>query len=220
MKLRTLNHFEDAVDGETAWRRRELTTLLFSVRDARHSKQQVSLRSGLSMLYAHWEGWIKVVAELFVEYVNQQGLKHSELAAPFLGIALKKKISETEKANAASVHTNLADFMISGGFEAKAKLNSNVIRTESNLSSKVLLDITTRIGISFTPYELLSTLIDERLVGARNSIAHGEYLDLDEEKYEELHQKVLQMLNTFTTDVRESARTQRYRVTSTTLTRR
>lgn len=163
------------------------------------------------MLYAHWEGWIKAIGELYVQYVDQQGLKHSELAAPFLGIALKKKLLEAGDASTARVHTEFAEFMIAGGLDRKASLNASAIRTESNLSSTVLLDITTRLGVPFGPYELLSALIDERLVGARNSIAHGEYLEIDEDKYEELHKKVLQMLNQFTTDVLANAGAKRYR---------
>lgn len=210
MKLRTLASFEDAVYRETAWRRRELTTLLFNVRDSRSSKQQVVLRGGLAMLYAHWEGWIKALGELYIQYVDQQGLKHSELAAPFLGIALKKRLIEAAGANVARVHTEFAEFMIAGGLETRARLNSSAIRTESNLSSKVLLDITTRLGVPFSPYELLSTLIDERLVAARNSVAHGEYLELDEDKYQELHEKVLEMLNRFTNDILAGAAARLY----------
>ena len=72
-------------------------------------------------------------------------------------------------------------------------------------------DITARLGVPFAPYELMSTLIDERLVAARNSIAHGEYMELDEDKYEELHVKVVQMLNRFTQDVLSGAQKRDYR---------
>jgi hypothetical protein len=210
VKLRSLTEFEDAVDRETAWRKRELTTLLFNVRDARQSKIQVALRGGLAMLYAHWEGWIKAIGEMYVSFVDQQGLKQSQMAAPILGIALKGRIAEVEAANAASLHTEFAEFVLSGGLETKAKLSPKVIQTESNLSSRVLLDITTRLGVPFAPYELLAALIDERLVGARNSIAHGEYLELDEARYEDLHSKVTQMLDAFTTDVLVAARSRSY----------
>ena len=206
MKLRTLSHFEDAVAKETAWRRLELTTLLFNVRDSRRSKMQVSLRAGVAMLYAHWEGWIKAVGELYVEYVDQQRLKFSQMSAPFLGNALKRRLSEVDQANAAVVHTEFADFLLSGGLDTRAKLSANAVRTEANLSSRVLLDITTKLGLSYKPYELLATLIDERLVGARNSIAHGEYLEIDASQYEELHTKVVQMLNAYTQDVLGAAR--------------
>lgn len=210
MKLRTLSEFEDAVARETAWRRRELTTLRFNVRDARTSKQQVSLRAGLAMLYAHWEGWIKAIGQIYVEYVNQQGLTYSAMSPPFLGNALKTQLAGVEEANAAAVHTQFAEFVLTGGLEKKARLSSKLVRTESNLSSKVLQDITARLGIPFYPYELLAPLIDERLVGARNTIAHGEFLELDEDQYEELHDKVLQMLNKFTTDVLVAARTRAF----------
>jgi hypothetical protein len=211
VRLRTLQQLDDAVDRETAWRKRELTTLLFNVREARASKQQVSLRAGVAMLYAHWEGWIKAVGRLYVEFVDQQGLRHEELAPPFLGNALKTRLSGVAEANAAWVHTDFAAFLTDGGLGTKANLSTLLVRTESNLSSAVLRDITIRLGVPFDPYELLVVLIDERLVAIRNAVAHGEYLDMDEEQFEDLYQKVLTMLNRFTNDVRTNAAARRYR---------
>lgn len=214
MKLRSLSAFEDAVDAETAWRRRELTTILFNVRESRGSKVQVSLRAGIALLYGHWEGWIKAVGELYVSYVDQQNLKYEDMSAAFLGSALKTRLIAVEAANASSVHVEFASFLQSGGLREKARVTTGLVRTESNLSSKVLGDIVTRLGLSGEPYDLLAPLIDERLVAARNKVAHGEYLEVDAVQYEELHAKVLGMLRTFTTDVRNAAATRAYRTIS------
>ncbi len=196
--------------AETAWRKRELTDLVFNVRDARGSKIQTSLRSGLAMLYAHWEGWIKAVARLYVDYVGQQKPLLGELGAPFLGNALRVELDRVGHANTARVHTDFASMLVGDWTARRATVNVEFIRAESNLTSKVLRDITTRIGIDYAPYELLEALIDERLVAQRNSVAHGEYLAVDIASYEDLHQKVLQMLSTFTQDVLRAARSRAY----------
>lgn len=212
MRTRTVTEFEDAVDAETAWRKRELTTILFNVRQSRDSKVQVSLRAGIALLYAHWEGWIKAVGQLYLAHVDQQGLRYSELSAEFLAGSLKSRVNDVIEANAQTVHLQFATFLQEGGLEEKARFGSGLIRTEANLSSKVLRDIAGRLGVSYSAYELLATLIDERLVGARNKIAHGEFLEVDAARYEELHQKVVEMLATFTADVRNAAATRAYTI--------
>ncbi len=58
-------------------------------------------------------------------------------------------------------------------------LDGESIRTESNLSSKVLKEILWCLGIEDTPFILKAQLIDEKLAGKRNHIAHGEFLDVD-----------------------------------------
>lgn len=210
MKLRSLTELEDCVDAETAWRKRELTDLVFNVRGARDSKMQTSLRAGLALLYAHWEGWIKAVARLYVDYVGQQKPKLGDLSAPFLGNALRVELDRVGHANSAKVHTDFASLFVSDWAACRAVVNLEFIRSEGNLTSKVLRDITTRIGIDYAPYALLETLIDERLVHQRNCVAHGDFLSVDVAAYEDLHQKVLQMLNDFTQDVLAAARSRAY----------
>lgn len=214
MKLRTLGHLEDAVADETAWRRRELTTLRFDVEKSRASTQQSSLRAGVTLLYAHWEGWIKAVAKLYVDYVGQQRLNFCDLEKSFLGIALRVQMATVQDARSARVHNDFAAFVMDGSLNGRATINSSFIRTDSNLSSSVLRDIVERIGLTYAPYELLEALIDKRLVHARNTIAHGEFIELDIDGYKELQSKVVEMLNDFTKQVLQAANSEAYKRTA------
>jgi hypothetical protein len=212
VKLRSLVEFEDAVDAETAWRKRELTTLLFQARAARGSLRATALRAGVALLYAHWEGWIKAVGTYYIDHVVQQKLSYDDLSPPFFAIALKAKISAAGEANAAHVHVALAEFLRTE-INTRAKMSSaGVIRTQANLSSAVLKDITTRLGIPFKPYELHTHVIDQSLLDRRNTIAHGEYLDIDLPDFEQLHSQVTSMLTDYTTAVTNAAALKAFKV--------
>jgi hypothetical protein len=168
------------------------------------------VRAGVALLYAHWEGWIKNVASYYVEYVHNKNVCYAELAPPLLSIALQARLRELIESDAAASHVGFAHFVQTQmGTRAALKAES-AIRTESNLSSRVLKDIVSRIGISYTPYELYENLIDESLVRTRNRVAHGEYEVPTVEDFRELQARVVAMLNAFTVDVRNAAATGAY----------
>jgi hypothetical protein len=48
-------------------------------------------------------------------------------------------------------------------------------------------------------------LIDTKLLQKRNMIAHGEYLDTDVESYQELHEKIISMMNQFRDQIENNA---------------
>ena len=57
MPVRDQTELMNRLDRELAWRKRELTTLAFAVADA---NPVTALRAGICLLYAHWEGFIKL----------------------------------------------------------------------------------------------------------------------------------------------------------------
>lgn len=66
------------------------------------------------------------------------------------------------------------------------------------------------LGLDYSPYATKEKIIDERLLGLRNNIAHGKYLTIDLRDYLELHSEVITMLNTFRNQIDNSANTQSY----------
>ncbi|MFI2563546.1 MAE_28990/MAE_18760 family HEPN-like nuclease [Paenarthrobacter sp. NPDC018779] len=206
-KIRTIEALEDAISEETAWRKHELTTARKLVQQSTGSTQTANLRSGVLLLYAHWEGWVKNVAQLYIRYVNTQHPTYSELSAAFLGNALKTKISSMEQASTPAVHNEFAKFIIEG-FEGKARLSEDLVQTQSNLSSKVLSDVIGRLGLPLrSEYSTRSKMIDEELVNRRNTIAHGQFMELRADDFLILHENVLSLLQLFTDDIKNAAST-------------
>lgn len=210
VKIRSVEALDQEIDSAIAWRKQELTTALQITQQSRGPARKANLRSSLLLLYAHWEGWIKEVARLYVRYVNTLSLPHLSLSDPFLGHALKVKLGAVGGTSAPLMHAEFATF-IRNDLSTGASFSESLVRTESNLSSTVLFDIVDRLGLERRPqYSLRANMIDVELVKRRNTIAHGEYLSLSLDEFKVLRQDVLGLLELFTDDVRNAASTGRH----------
>lgn len=207
MRLRSLTELEQAVDRETAWRKRELVTILFQ---AQSGKTSATLRAGVALLYAHWEGWIKNIATIYIEFVAQQRLTYEELSTPFLAVALKRKMTELGEAAKAAPHIDFAVFLRSELSSAAGLSAKGAVVTEANLNSVLLHDIIQRLGLDYKPYELKAKLIDQGLLYRRNNIAHGQYLEVDLKEFEMLHTEITGLLQQFTTEALNHAALKSY----------
>jgi hypothetical protein len=91
--------------------------------------------------------------------------------------------------------------------------SSDSIKTRSNLSSEVLKDIASTVGVKFSLFETKATLIDEKLVNKRNHVAHGQFLDFDASGFEDLLDGVTAMMETWRNEIQNACITKRYRFT-------
>jgi MAE_28990/MAE_18760-like HEPN len=64
MKIRTLEDLNQRLVDDLIWRKSEIADLkgLIETRSFTASKHNTLLRSGVTILYAHWEGYIKTAA--------------------------------------------------------------------------------------------------------------------------------------------------------------
>ena len=79
MKIKNLTDLGEKIDNELAWRKKELTSIKVDVESSQikeKSEQSRAIRSGIAMLYAHWEGAIKSIAEFYLIYVSGLNLKY------------------------------------------------------------------------------------------------------------------------------------------------
>lgn len=209
-KIHTVEALDREIDAEISWRKHELTTTLHLAQQSSGTDQRANLRAGVVLLYAHWEGWIKTVSQLYIRYVNTKSIPYDSLSEAFLGNALKTRMSAIEEATTPLAHNQFANFMRTG-LSKGATLSEGLVRTESNLSSTVFFDILARLGLERRAlYSMRANRIDTDLVHKRNTIAHGQYLDLTMSDFRSLRIDVLEILELFTDDVRNAASTGGY----------
>ncbi|MEV0110347.1 MAE_28990/MAE_18760 family HEPN-like nuclease [Nocardia sp. NPDC050799] len=206
-KIHSVEVLDDAISAEIAWRKQELTTALQIIRQSSGNARKANIRSGVLILYAHWEGWVKGVAQLYIRYVNTQRYSYDKLSEAFLGNALKTRMNAIGEASVPLVHNEFALF-IRTGLTGRASLSESLVRTESNLSSSIFLDIIHRLGLERrAQYLLRAQMIDQELVHRRNTIAHGQYLELGLDEFQVLRTSTMELLEIFTDDVRNAAST-------------
>jgi MAE_28990/MAE_18760-like HEPN len=99
MKVRSVEQLDDLLAEDLAWRKRELTTLEFAIRRARTHEMAPLTRSGIALLYAHWEGYIKGSATLYLAFVASKRLRLEELSSHILAVALRSKLRTLEGAS-------------------------------------------------------------------------------------------------------------------------
>ncbi|MBU1170502.1 MAG: hypothetical protein KKD44_13145 [Proteobacteria bacterium] len=200
MKIRSSEDLTDRLAQDLIWRKRELSDLKYLITSA-YSHRRVSVlgRSGIALLYAHWEGYIKKSSEFYLEFIRMQRLKNKDLANNFLAIAVNQQFHKVTNTSKYSSYINIVDFF-------KTKLNDRsifshktVIDTESNLTSKVFKEIISTLGFDYSYYEPLEKLIDSKILGRRNKIAHGETQPIDVSEYLLLHDRIIEMLENYRT---------------------
>lgn len=206
MKIRTTEQLSDKLSDSLAWRKKELSEVksLVETKSFSDPKHKALVRSGICLLYAHWEGFVKSAANSYLEFVIMQRLCYKDLSNNFLALAMKEKLKEAKETNKPSLYIPVCDFFLDE-LDQRCSLPKDAISTDSNLSSGIFQEITHILGVDFSLYSTKSVLIDTKLLKARNEIAHGEYSVSDREEYIELHREVIIMLDSFRNQIENAA---------------
>jgi hypothetical protein len=209
-KIRSVNQLQTILDKEFSWRLKEIANLRGAVRQQRSLSEKTLVRAGVTLLYAHWEGFVRAAAQAYLDFVNTQGHRYEELTNCFVALGVKKRLGELVETKKSAMHIAAIDF-IRAAMGARAELSSkSAIDTRSNLNSAVFENIATTIGLDTAAYKSRFHLINESLLARRNRIAHGEYLDLDVEGWRTLADEVIFLMRQLKDDIENSASLSRF----------
>lgn len=207
MSIRTIDDLSDKLARELAWRKRELSDLKYYIglTPTDSTRRKVLGRCGVAILYAHWEGFVKLAGRYFLEFVAMQRLRNEELHPNLLTLSMRKRVNISPNTRKSSEFGKITNFFLSQMPGRAAIPYKTAIDAGSNLSSAVLREITWCLGLDYTPYETREKFIDSRLLGRRNHIAHGETMDVDPGEYDEMRAGVIEMMTNLKTQIENSA---------------
>lgn len=212
MKLRTASAAQDRIDAEFAWRLKEIADLKLQARAAVGDRRKTLIRSGVPLLYAHWEGFVKASSQYFINYVSHQSVKYGELAPCFVVRSLREHISNLSGTGSYAQTVAGVSHLLSSLNQPSELSSNSPVQTFSNLNSDRFIELTCSIGIDITPYSAKWNLIDVSLLKRRNMIAHGEYLDIDAEDFGDLSDEVIGLLRQFKNDLENAITLKKYLV--------
>jgi len=216
MSIRTKENLFDKISEDLVWRKKEISQLKGFVSSESTPEYRVKMlcRSGTALLYAHWEGFVKKSGGYYLEYVALQRLSISELNSNFVTLMLKGKIDSCSTSKKYSVFGQITDLLLHQP-STQAKIPyKNGVKTESNLSSTVLKEITWCLGIEYGLFEPKEKLINQKLLGRRNHIAHGEELPVNREDFLDLADEVLGLMILFKNLLENATMTENYKKTT------
>ncbi len=213
MKLRTELQLQEFLDGDLGWRIKEIDYTETAIRRATGSAQVALTRSGVALLYAHWEGFVKCSSEAFLNFVLSKNLKYKQLRPCFIAHGIAHQLELLSSSKRHDKRSEAITFIVKQ-LELPAKYSwQSIVRTEGNLNGDAFKNITAAIGLDSTKYETRFKWIDVELVARRNRIAHGERLEVAPSLFPTLSHETLKLLRWFKTDIENGAATKMYLTT-------
>lgn len=211
MSIRTVEQLSDAMSAEIIWRKRELTALRLMIEgNLTMDRRSALVRGAVALLYAHWEGFIKTAGRAYLEFVHFQRLTYRQIAPNFVALGAAGRLHKASTTTKIGAYLDVVDFFFESLGERCTLPYRDGVSTKSNLSSGVLREIVETLGLEYAEFQTKEKLLDEMLLKQRNTIAHGEYLMTTIEAYMDLHAQVLQMMETFRTQVDNAAALKRF----------
>lgn len=211
MKVKSLEALVDKLDADLAWRRAELSAFQRATVDTKGAGKTALLRSSVALLYAHWEGFVKEAVYLYLCFLAGRKLSTQQLRPEIVGLVVRSKLTAAVEAKSSAVHTEVVrSLRETSSQRAAIPTSKDAVRTESNLSYKVLSSIVGSIGLSIDPFEKHQDLIDTELVATRNRIVHGEHQTIAQTEWNELYGTVLDLMGQMKDQIQNAAVEQSY----------
>lgn len=218
MSLRTVEGFEQKIARELAWRKQEISGLRLSVQRS-HGDRNFLFRSGLVLLCAHWEGFLRESVQLYFRHVFAQQLRLRELAPNFVAAAFFSDVQRAGKSDnpgSEESHGRLAKRIMTSAEEVCTHSTWEV-KTDGNPGTEVLArllcsaGLNSQLGFDAATWSTTSVFINEQIVRDRNRIAHGEGFRLSKDQVLERSERMLGLLDHVSNELIGAAERQLYR---------
>lgn len=169
------NMLQDKLDRDLVWRKKEIIDFSSLILTASGDSQITLIRASITILYAHWEGFIKNASINYLDFICKMNLTLSELTENFCHISLGRKFNQSTSVHTYTDQKKIFNYIYYELKNSTFDINPKItIDTKSNLKFKVFDIIINQLGIDGSWYTTKEIFIDKNLLNKRNAIAHGE----------------------------------------------
>lgn len=202
----------DQLTADRTWRIKEISDLKATTMRADKISQKVLLRALVTICYAHWEGYVRLAAQRFLEYIAVRKLQLCELDRQFTRNHFLPRLSTLTFSKPSMTELcALVDTILDSQTNRYARVNEKLVNTQSNLSYEVLMNICTVCGIASSQFKSYDTFIDKILLKRRNSIAHGEDAFVQIGDIDEITTNTVELIRHFGTVIENKICLQEYK---------
>lgn len=206
MRIKSPEELSYRLAEQLAWRKKELSEVRLQLESPNGGRWQ--LRAALTLLYAHWEGFIKDASELYLDHIGYREHVVKKLPNNLKAIALRNELDQLRTSKKINVWSQIFEMLLpAAAFQNELRrINfSNAISTRGNLDAEVFKEIIQTLGIDYTHYASKEKAVIDRLVNLRHKIAHGRGVPVDLNSYIFLHENIIDFIDKFRDQIEETA---------------
>ena len=210
-KLRTASQFLERLDAELSWRKHDISSMVSAVNGSKGLARRALVRALVAITYAHWEGFTKAAVASYAQHISLQGKTYDSLIVSLAGLRALETVSTLGeiKRRIFSSSVLLNKLYSIGSETASISLESKFAKV-GNLNYSMFTEMMEFVGIDTSTYSSKSALIDESLLKRRNTIAHGEFIELDEDEAQALVVEIFAILDRIKDDLGGAAAAKSY----------
>lgn len=199
-KPHTEQDLSNLFEEDLIWRRRELSDMKAAVRAADVAAKPVLLRALITMTYAHWEGYVRVCANRYFEFLTIRKKRFKDLERQiYVNTFLARLDAAHQSRMSLEMRCNLVNDILDGTEGTFRYVNPKLIDTKSNLNTDVTTEICRICSVDSSHFEEKRTFLDQIILRRRNAIAHGQQEFIEEKEIDGLVADVLALMQHFST---------------------
>lgn len=194
----TEQHLSDIFDVDLNWRRKELSDLKAAIKASDHTAKPVLLRALIAMSYAHWEGYVRLCANRYFEYLTLRKKPFTDFERQiYINSHLVRLDGLYQSRINLETRCRIINDILDGTGGRFSYINPELIDTKSNLNTDVIKEICIICSVDSSHFEQNRTFLDVLILKRRNAIAHGQQEFIGADEVDELIGTILALMASF-----------------------
>ena len=208
----SVDDLSDHLDQDMTWRLKEFSDMKAAIQRADRIARPVLLRAFIALMYAHWEGHVRVCATKYFQHIALRKMTYTQLETQiYLNSFLVRLDGFFRSRGSVEDKCKFVEDVLHSKANRFSHVNPALIDTKANLNTEVLRDLCRVCGVPFADFEKDRTFIDVLVLKRRNEIAHGEEVHLKEDEIDDIVDRMVNIMRLFRNLLENKAYDQSYR---------